>query len=150
VTRLLLLVVACTACSSKGGEAPAAPPVLGPLQAGYEALRARLSDDDLAGARSAAEALAGAGAAGEAALKDPALAVAKTSEIEAARLSFGELSKAYLTWLAAEPERGKGLHAFRCPMAQGYKKWVQVDSAMKNPYMGKRMLECGSEVALAP
>lgn len=31
-------------------------------------------------------------------------------------------------------------------MAQGYKKWVQVDEGVANPYMGSDMRRCGTEV----
>lgn len=135
---------------SEAAAAPAAPTVeRPPLVAGYEALRDRLADDDLAGAKTKAEDLAKA-AASEAAVAEQATALTKAADIEAARRVFGDLSKAYITVLAAKPELAKDLHAFRCPMAEGYQKWVQVDTTMKNPYMGKRMLECGSKVDLVP
>jgi hypothetical protein len=35
-------------------------------------------------------------------------------------------------------------------MAEGYQKWVQVSSEMANPYMGKKMLKCGSEATWIP
>jgi hypothetical protein len=30
-------------------------------------------------------------------------------------------------------------------MAKGYRKWVQADQQLANPYMGKEMLVCGGE-----
>ena len=33
---------------------------------------------------------------------------------------------------------------FACPMVQIYQKWVQREEKMATPYMGKKMLECGS------
>ena len=33
-------------------------------------------------------------------------------------------------------------------MVNGYKRWVQLQPTMANPYMGKRMLVCG--VAVVP
>lgn len=122
-----------------------------PLVAGYEALRDRFASDDLDGGKAAAGALAKAAAtAGEAALAAQAEAIAKMPDIAAARLAFGELSRAYLGVLEKKPELAAGLYAFRCPMAEGYQKWVQVDETLKNPYMGKKMLECGSKVDFTP
>jgi threonine/homoserine/homoserine lactone efflux protein len=37
-------------------------------------------------------------------------------------------------------------HVFECPMAKGYKRWVQPTDELENPYMGQEMLTCGSEV----
>lgn len=155
---VVIAIVLGTACGKS--EAPSAPPAGStapanaeearpPLIAGYEALRDRLADDDLAGAQAKAEALAKAAGA-DVAVAEQATALTKAADIEAARRVFGDLSKAYITVLSQKPELAKGLHAFRCPMAEGYQKWVQVDTAMKNPYMGKRMLECGAKVELVP
>jgi len=122
-----------------------------PLVAGYEALRERFASDDLEGGKAAAAALSKvATAANEASVAASAEAIAKAADMAAARLAFGELSKAYLAVLAKKPELAQGLFAFRCPMAEGYQKWVQVDETLKNPYMGKKMLECGSKVDLTP
>lgn len=148
-TALMIAALAFAgACGGKVVEAPEVAQVAvvrAPLVAGYEALRDRLASDDLPGAKAAAETLAKVGLAAQ------ADAVAKASDIEAARVAFGDLSKAYLEQLGKEPDLQKGgLYAFRCPMAKGYQKWVQTDEAMKNPYMGKAMLECGSKVDLVP
>jgi hypothetical protein len=31
-------------------------------------------------------------------------------------------------------------------MAKGYKRWAQPEAKLANPYMGAKMLECGTEV----
>ena len=75
-----------------------------------------------------------------------ALAAAPTDDIEKLRLSFGDLSKSIVAMLGAAPEAAKEYHVFECPMAKGYKRWAQPTAEMGNPYMGTKMLSCGSEV----
>jgi hypothetical protein len=74
-----------------------------------------------------------------------AVETAATSDIEAARRAFGELSRAVVALLATDAGLRKGRYIFECPMAEGYKKWVQLSKAIENPYMGKKMLSCGGE-----
>jgi Cu(I)/Ag(I) efflux system membrane fusion protein len=71
-------------------------------------------------------------------------------DIGQARSAFGDLSRAFVQLLAAAPPLRQGRHIFECPMAEGYQKWVQVSSEMANPYMGKKMLKCGSEATWIP
>lgn len=152
---LFLALAASGACRSDGpapatsAPAAAAAPSVGTLEGAYEAVRAALVADDLAAARRAAEDLAKT-AGGDEALAAAAHGIGTASEIEAARLAFGEASRLYLGRLAADPALAKGKYAFRCPMAKGYKKWVQLHDRLDNPYMGQRMLECGGPVALEP
>jgi Cu(I)/Ag(I) efflux system membrane fusion protein len=68
-----------------------------------------------------------------------------TGDIAATRKAFGELSRHLVALLAADPALQKGLHIFECPMAEGYKKWVQPNAKLENPYMGQKMLQCGAE-----
>ncbi|HEU4405013.1 MAG TPA: SCO family protein [Polyangiaceae bacterium] len=143
-----------------GAAAPAGPlperalaPARKALEA-YEAMRARFAADDLAGARSHAavladEAMNAAADGGPArkalvALADAARAVGAAADIDAARLSFGGLSKSVITLLVADPKLREGRFLFVCPMAPGYQKWVQTAPALTNPYWGKRMLTCGN------
>jgi membrane fusion protein, copper/silver efflux system len=49
----------------------------------------------------------------------------------------------------ARPHREHlGIKVFQCPMAPVLKKgrWVQKDGPLKNPFFGKAMLTCGSEL----
>lgn len=128
----------------------------------YEACRAKLAADDSALSDCAGE-IAAAARAGEAALTDTAKkaaadiaaaadALAKTAgdDIEKLRLGFGEVSKPVETLLTSTPEVAAKYKMYECPMAKGFKRWAQpdmgADHAMANPYMGKKMLQCGSEV----
>lgn len=146
---LLLGGLAC-----KGGEtaptapepaaaAPADAPPRPPLAQDYEGLRAALANDDLAAAQAAATKLSAAEGA-SAGVVAGAKAIAAAPDIAAARLAFGDASKAYIEQLIADPKLAEGAHVFRCPMAKGYKKWVQLNDKLENPYMGHDMLECGS------
>jgi hypothetical protein len=152
-------------------EAPAGPKVAenkaGAAKAGehdqaalasYEEIRASLAKDDIAATTATAAALeksarsASGAASGHAKQHWTRLADAAKQlhempkkEEEAVRKAFGDVSEALVTLLTADRELAAGLHLFECPMAQGYKKWVQSDPKISNPYMGTRMLTCGSE-----
>ena len=159
LATILALSLPLTACD-KEKDAPAATDrAASPAAAldSYESIRALLAGDSTEGLADKAKALssqarAAAGAAsGEAKKHLEAIAGAadgladKGSDIAAARAAFGEVSRHVVGLLSAQPDLQKGRHVFECPMAEGYKKWVQTEAELKNPYMGKKMLECGSE-----
>ncbi|MCC6623586.1 MAG: DUF3347 domain-containing protein [Deltaproteobacteria bacterium] len=157
-----LAVAACgkgeqttAAPTTPAAPAPAATPAAAPLVVAYDEVREALAKDDLKDAQARAKAL------GEGAGKDhPAMVAAvgkltAMADIEDARQAFGDLSKALLEVLAKDAKLAEGVIAFRCPMALGYQKWAQIapkegKAAMRNPYMGQKMLECGSKVDLTP
>jgi protein SCO1/2 len=142
---------------TEGGPLPerAAGPVRASLES-YEAMRARLAADDLEGAQSHAAAIAdaatkaaadaGAARKGLLDLAAAARAVEAAADIDAARLSFGELSKNVVALMVGDAGLRAGRFLFLCPMASGYQKWVQTSPTLTNPYWGKRMLTCGSQV----
>jgi hypothetical protein len=171
VSGLLLLTSA--ACGARDGaaaatgaaETPAAKEAAKapahPVTDSYDATRAGLAADDVDKAKAAAAGLAKAAEAeaakAQGAAKAPieavaaqAKRVAEAANISEARLAFGEMSKAFIGWVDAEPTVGQGLYAFMCPMAKGYKKWVEQQNKMANPYMGKSMLECGGPTEMKP
>jgi hypothetical protein len=149
----LILSMTLVACDKKAPEPSAAEPPANahPLVLAYDGVREALAVDDLAATQATAKALAEAGKA-EAALAEAAQKVASSADLDAARVAFGDLSQAYIALLNAKAvlDPDKKLIAFRCPMAKGYKKWVQFGEPMRNPYMGKAMLECGAKVDLVP
>ncbi|MEZ4226824.1 MAG: DUF3347 domain-containing protein [Polyangiaceae bacterium] len=123
----------------------------------YEQLRASLAGDDLKPVADQATKLeevtrvAAGKASGKA--KDSLEEATKAAgglkaakDIGAARLAFGELSRHVVALVSAEKELQRGQFVFECPMAKGYKRWIQPNDRMANPYMGKKMLECGSKV----
>ena len=67
--------------------------------------------------------------------------LAKTKDIKAAREAFKPLSASLVKYLA-DNKIGKGTyHEAYCPMVKA--NWLQTEKDIKNPYMGKSMLDCG-------
>lgn len=161
-----LLGTACSKASAPGPAAPVVDPIpmtqeapaasqLGAVLASYETVRARLAADDAHGLQAPATELAAAAKtamtqAPAAADKLDAIATHATKlsglhDLAAARTEFGEISRHLIGLLSADKQLAKGQHVFECPMVAGYKKWVQPNDALANPYMGQKMLACGGE-----
>lgn len=144
------------------GEASTPPPAASfatEIMTSYEACRALLAADKGDGIVACAEGIvAAAKVAMEAAPEDThehitnlidaatALAKTKSDDMEAMRLGFGVVSESVVGMLVAAPDTAKNYHVFECPMAKGYQRWAQPNAKLENPYMGTRMLACGSEV----
>lgn len=75
------------------------------------------------------------------------LAAAPASDLARLRREFGDVSRHVVALLRAEPALAQGLFVFECPMAEGYRKWVQRSAEISNPYMGRRMPRCGRRSA---
>jgi hypothetical protein len=172
--RLALAGALLAACSKSGSEAgrPASEPASAsaPAAAGdalasvtgpYETCRALLAGDKTEGLsacagaiKTAAEQVAVAGAAAAKPHLQATAAAAQeltaAADIKAARQAFGQVSKHLLAVLGAMPETATRYHVFECPMADGFKRWVQPHAALENPYMGSEMLACGSKVDAQP
>ncbi len=125
----------------------------------YEECRALLAADTSQGITQCAMGIVAASKSAHAeapkAAHQPILSVVKAAEalakvadddIEAQRLGFGEVSKATVAMLTAAPVAAKNYHVFECPMAKGYQRWAQSSATLENPYMGTKMLSCGTEV----
>jgi hypothetical protein len=68
-----------------------------------------------------------------------------TTDLEAARAAYRDISHALLDYLDAHPEAREGLYLMHCPMTfddQGA-YWVARTDEIHNPYEGSRMLTCG-------
>lgn len=163
-----VLVAAANGCGKAPTEdKPVAAPVAAPsseaatamdaVLRAYEGVRAALADDAIAKGIEGANAIettaiAAAGAAtppmattlGDIASTAGALKAMSASDADAVRKAFGELSRGVVALVSAVPSLQTGRYVFECPMAQGYKRWVQVSADMANPYMGKAMLKCGA------
>jgi len=131
------------------------------LLKGYEVVRVALAADDMKATQAGGAALAKMASTQTNAAKgeeqktlqrltQTAQKVATSKDFDAARLAFGEMSKQTLLLIATDTGRKQGVTAYQCPMAKGYKKWIQLDQEMANPYMGKSMLKCGGKDTLAP
>lgn len=162
VAIALFLAIAAAGCnrgkqsspSAEPSGSPAATPTLATLQE-YEKIHDLLARDQTSGLADRASALeqqartAAGGASLDSKQKLAAIAQAaevlrnKASEIEPARRAFGELSRAVIGLLVVDPKLREGRYVFECPMAEGYRKWVQTTAEIKNPYMGSKMPDCG-------
>lgn len=72
-------------------------------------------------------------------LKKVSLALAQEKEIKPMREHFKDLSSLMVLW--AKVEKPAGVQIVTCSMANG--SWLQKTGAVRNPYYGKGMLECG-------
>ncbi|MBI2213370.1 MAG: DUF3347 domain-containing protein [Acidobacteria bacterium] len=141
-------------------EASRAP--FGALMAGYSSIQTSLAGDTTDGIAAAASAVAGAARIlGDGATEpsktffaavatEAANLVTNAGDITKARESFGELSRAMIALLAANPDLAKGRVVVECPMTKNYKKWLQTDTKVKNPHYGNTMLDCGTISTLEP
>lgn len=71
-----------------------------------------------------------------------------SEDIEKVRNSFALLGKTmggYVIGTGKEEARSAGIKVYFCPMNKKY--WIQKESDVQNPYLGKDMLICGNEVA---
>lgn len=77
------------------------------------------------------------------------------ADLHAARVAFGRISRGMFTLLAENGGQtlfGRDVFAFRCGMAKvGYENWLWWSPEKHNPYMGQKMLSCGTKLeALEP
>lgn len=110
----------------------------------YEMVRAGLAADDLAAAKNGATNLVtavGEEFAGTKPMIDAAEKLAASESLDDARASFGIISGELTKVVQAQP----GVFVMNCPMVKNG-TWVQTTSKLENPYMGKKMLECGEIV----
>jgi Cu(I)/Ag(I) efflux system membrane fusion protein len=124
----------------------------------YEEIRARLAQDTTTGlephAQQAADSLEAAAAMiGERAPDlsraarsgvHAAHSLASSTHLAEARAGFSALSEAIVALGVEEPQLREGWYLFSCPMVEGFNRWIQKAEAIENPYMGSRMLQCGS------
>ncbi|AEI62678.1 cation efflux system protein CusB [Corallococcus macrosporus] len=75
---------------------------------------------------------------------DAATHLASAKDAEAARQHFARVSEALIALAAADPRLQEGWHVFECPMVDGVNQWLQREPKLENPYMGRRMLACGT------
>lgn len=70
------------------------------------------------------------------------------ADLKAARIAYGRISRDMFRLLSENGGQtlfGKDVFAFRCGMAKvGYENWLWWSPEKHNPYMGQRMLSCGS------
>jgi len=105
----------------------------------YEAVRAALVMDNLAGAKKAATDLASAAKAESAEnIAEASQKIADSPSLKEARIAFLAVSIAIEKIVKGQP----GYFIVTCPMIKG-SVWVQTTEKIGNPYAGKEMPECG-------
>jgi multidrug efflux pump subunit AcrA (membrane-fusion protein) len=70
-----------------------------------------------------------------------------SGDLNKARDAFAPLSRilvAYVKGTGREAAHAAGIKIFYCPMKK--EPWLQKDTAVKNPYLGKNMILCGTEI----
>lgn len=72
------------------------------------------------------------------------------SNLHQARIAYGRISRDLFTLLAENGGQtllGKNVFAFHCGMAKvGYENWLWWSPQIHNPYMGQKMLTCGTKL----
>jgi hypothetical protein len=112
----------------------------------YLTIQTNLANDSIQGLDAHATAIAAAIECGDmkmlsADVANQAEKLAKSMDLKEAREAFKPLSASLVKYLA-DNKAGKGrYHETYCPMVKA--SWLQMGTAIKNPYMGKAMLTCG-------
>ena len=139
-----LLLIAALAAIAPLQAAPSATPLQSALDK-YIQIQTALAGDSLKGVAAAAAEMASIAKASDGvvpgAVAVKAEALAKTTDIRAAREAFKPLSAALITALSAQKvQPGQYFEAF-CPMANA--SWIQAGKKIANPYFGASMSGCG-------
>ena len=110
----------------------------------YEMVRSGLAADELASAKNGATNLVTAVQeefSGSKPMIDAAQKLAASESLDDARAAFGAVSGELVKVVQGQP----GFYVMNCPMVKNG-VWVQTVAKIENPYMGKKMLECGEIV----
>ena len=121
----------------------------------YHSIQTALAKDDFATARNEAIQLTskldkwkekGVDASAVKQIRMGAQAIADEANKDKIRRQFGVLSEGTVKLLQKSENWRNNWKLYHCPMAKGYKKWVQPtnEDKMMNPYMGASMQQCGS------
>ncbi len=73
-----------------------------------------------------------------------AATLSEQKSIEQARARLGTLNQGLVRLAQTDARLTEGWHIFTCPMTEGFSKWFQRTPRQENPYMGQRMLTCGT------
>ena len=141
---LLALAFGSVTLTSVQAHDHAATPLEAAL-AQYVIVQTALAGDSLKGIPEAASAIAAAAKESAGALPEAtasqAEALAKASDIKAARAAFKLLSNTLITVLNSQKEKTGHYYEAFCPMANA--AWIQNSKKIATPYYGASMLTCG-------
>lgn len=148
VLRILLLAATVGVYSGAVARAADNPALMEPVKSVYSdylKIQTALAGDSLSGVAENASAIEKA-VVGDgmkmlpASVATQADAVAKATDLKAARAAFKPLSDSLIKYLADHKARDAYVQVY-CPMADA--SWLQADKKVNNPYMGKEMPTCG-------
>ncbi|MEZ5275550.1 MAG: DUF3347 domain-containing protein [Opitutaceae bacterium] len=146
--KVRLLLVASILAT--GAMAAAQQEPNNPLVESYMKVGTALADDDLRTAQGAAAAMIEDSKVGgiPEQVSTAASSVADAKDLASARVGFQALSTAVQNMIEESTSDGESVYLMRCPMAFGGKggTWLQLTTAVSNPYFGSKMLHCGGVV----
>ena len=146
-TTLIALPLAGFTGDEKKAENPALMEPVKSVLDHYLSIRTELTKDSVKGLDEHANAIAKAVKGDDMKMLSPDVAkqaetLAKAKDLKAARVAFKPLSASLIKYLA-DNKAGKGVyHEVYCPMVKA--SWLQKETDIKNPYLGKAMLTCGT------
>jgi Protein of unknown function (DUF3347) len=113
----------------------------------YLMIQTELAKDSVKGLDEYANAIAMAVKGDEMKMLSPQVAkqaetLAKAKDLKSAREAFKPLSASLVKYLADNKAGKDAYHEAYCPMVKA--SWLQKGTDIKNPYMGKEMLTCGT------
>jgi hypothetical protein len=73
-----------------------------------------------------------------------ATTIAKAADLAGARETFKLLSQALIEYMSKYPALAGSYKRVHCSMVEA--DWLQTESVVNNPYLGKSMLHCGQFV----
>ena len=138
--NLILFSAISLAIIAVAQAAPSAAPLQTALDK-YIQIQTSLAGDSLKGVADAAAEIAALVKASDAAVATQAEALAKTTDIQAAREAFKPLSAALITALSSQKSTSGQYYEAFCPMANA--SWIQAGKKIANPYFGASMSSCG-------
>jgi hypothetical protein len=147
-TMSLLLAVAASLLfnvNTHAADSPALMPSVKLVFDHYLKIQADLANDSLKGVPEEANAIVKA-VQGDSIKMLPetaatqAEALAKGSDLKAARTAFKPLSDSLIKYLAEHHAKNAYVEVY-CPMAKA--SWLQADKNVNNPYLGQEMPTCG-------
>lgn len=142
----LLICSADAAPTSSSGTELVSIAVTVDVIARYDAVRTALVADDLATAKTAAQAMA-TSSPGDSPVLDSTSSIAAAADLATARTAFSELSRILVQRISSASPAPK-VFVYYCPMFAGYAYWLQPKAGLANPYMGQAMPGCGEETGM--
>src|SRR2546426_298693 len=147
MTVLCAVGLLLTPALARAADEPALMEPVKSVMDHYLKIQAGLAKDSIKGVEDHATAIAKAvegddGKMLPAEVAKQAETLAHAKDIKAARAAFKPLSASLIKYLA-DNNAGKGTyHEAYCPMVKA--SWLQKQTQIRNPYMGKEMLTCGT------